>query len=184
VGHILESSPNGRATCRACGAKIAKGDRRFGERLPNPFDENGGEMTHWFHAVCAVYARPEAILDLLTAGGEIEDCERLAREARLGIDRRRVPRVRTAERAATGRATCRACREPIAKGEWRISLVYYEDGRFAPSGFIHARCAAAYLETTDIAERLAHFSPALAEPDLVDLMTTIRAAAGSGGGAR
>jgi hypothetical protein len=174
VGHILETSPNSRAKCRACGGKIAAGDRRFGERLPNPFDEKGGEMTHWFHAVCGAYGRPEPVLDLLASGVEVEDREHLEREARLGIDHRRVPRVRTAERAATGRATCRACRELILRGEWRIGLVYYEDGRFAPSGFIHARCAAAYLETTAIEARLAHFSPGLAEPDL-DLMTTIRA---------
>ena len=33
--------------CRGCGRPIARGELRFGERLPNAFAE--GEMTVWFH---------------------------------------------------------------------------------------------------------------------------------------
>ena len=32
-----------------------RGELRFGERLPNPFAE--GEMTVWFHPLCAAYKR-------------------------------------------------------------------------------------------------------------------------------
>ena len=49
--HVFEPAPTGRAKCRGCGRAIAKGELRFGERLPNPFAE--GEMTLWFHPLCA-----------------------------------------------------------------------------------------------------------------------------------
>ena len=31
MDHVLELAPSGRATCRTCGNKIAKGEVRFGE---------------------------------------------------------------------------------------------------------------------------------------------------------
>lgn len=172
--HLIELAPSGRATCRGCGEKIPAGILRFGERLPNPYAENDGEMTHWFHLACAAYRRPEAFLDaLVTATVPVPEVDRLNREAQAGITRRRLPRVSTASRAPSGRATCRACKEAIAKGTWRISLVYYEDGRFAPSGYIHAACAAAYFETTDILSRVRHFSPGLIDTDVEDLQAAI-----------
>jgi hypothetical protein len=73
--------------------------------------------------------------------------------------------VNTAERASSARATCRACRAPIEKGAWRLSLRYYEDGRFVPSGFVQLTCAAGYLETTAILPRLRHFTPGLSDSD-------------------
>jgi hypothetical protein len=158
MANVFELAPTGRAKCRGCGRPIAKGEIRFGERLPNPFGE--GEMTLWFHPLCAAYKRPDAILAVL---GEPEsagiDAPRLRQEAEKGLAHRRLPRLSGAEKASSGRASCRACREPIEKGTWRISLVFYSEGRFEPSGFIHVRCAGAYFETPDIVERLAHFSP-------------------------
>ncbi len=165
--HTIENASSGRATCRGCGEKIASGTQRFGERLPNPYADEGGEMTHWFHLPCAAYRRPEAFLaTLATAADPIGDRERLEREAHLGIAHRRLPRVSTAGRASSGRATCRACKQPIAKDTWRVALVFYEDGRFVPSGFIHAGCVAPYIETTDILDRVRHFSPALTDGDI------------------
>src|SRR5689334_17368286 len=149
--HIFELAPSARAKCRGCGLAIAKGEVRFGERLPNPFaDGEGVEMTHWFHVPCAAYRRPEPFLaSLPEATVEIADKDTLVREAELGVAHRRLPRVSTAERASTGRATCRHCKEPIAKDSWRIALVYYEEGRFTPSGFVHVACLPAYCETTN-----------------------------------
>jgi len=166
--HLLEIAPTGRATCRACGGKIAGKEWRFGERLPNPYaDEEGAEMTRWYHLACAAYRRPDALLETLPeAPPELPDRARLEAEAQLGVAHRRVPRVSTADHAATARATCRHCKEPIAKGAWRIALLYYEDGRVMPSGFVHASCASGYFETTAIMPRLAHFSPALTAEDL------------------
>jgi hypothetical protein len=154
---------------------------RFGERLPNPFGDEGGEMTHWYHVQCAAYRRPEAFLELVQSeeapGSEtIPDRERLVREATLGVEHRRVPRIAAAGRAPTGRATCRACKSLIEKGGWRIALVFYEEGRFSPGGFVHAACAASYFETSDILGRLKHFSPDISEEDLVELGSLIRPA--------
>jgi hypothetical protein len=81
-----------------------------------------------------------------------------------------------AGRAPTGRAQCRACRAPIEKGAWRIALVFYEEGRFAPSGFVHAGCTRAYLETTDVLSRVRRFSPELREDDLALLAAEVERA--------
>lgn len=172
--HLLEPATSGRSTCRGCGQKIASGVLRFGERLPNPFADDGGEMTHWFHLTCAAYRRPEALLEgLATAEPDtlsaIPDRESLQQEATLGAAHRRLPRVSTASLAPTGRATCRACKDKIDKDTWRIALVFYEEGRFVPSGYIHATCAASYLETTAYLSRIRHFSPELTEADLAAL---------------
>jgi hypothetical protein len=172
--HVLEKAPTGRAMCRGCGAKIASGEWRFGERLPNPYDEGGGDMTRWFHPACAAFKRPEAFVEMLAAAEPFDDRERLEHEAKLGLEHRRLPRINTAERASTGRATCRHCKEPIAKGEWRISLVYYEDGRFSPSGYLHPACVSAYFETTAIMPRVKHFSPALSESDLAEIEAAVK----------
>jgi hypothetical protein len=172
--HLIETAPSGRAKCRGCGGKIAAGDQRFGERLPNPFDDKGGEMTHWFHVVCAAFRRPDPFLEALATTTEtIAERETLEREAGLGVAHRRLPRVSTAERDPSGRAACRACREPIEKGSWRIALVYYEDGRFTPSGYVHLRCAASHLETTEIMPRVKRFSPALSEAELGEIASQI-----------
>lgn len=166
--HVMEKAASGRARCRGCDQKIAAGEWRFGERLPNPYAE--GEITLWFHPPCAAYKRPEPFLEVLPSAAElVDDHEFLEREAALGAAHRRVPRIDRAERAPSGRAKCRACHEAIGRDGWRIALVFYEEGRFAPSGFIHARCAAEYLETTEILPRLRHFSPTLTDEDLHEI---------------
>lgn len=168
--HTIEPAVSGRAKCRACGGKLPAGELRFGERVPNPFGDEGGETTHWYHVRCAAFTRPEAFLETLSAWtGPLPDREALAHEAAAGARHRRLPRVRAAERSPTGRAACRACREPIARGVWRIALAFYEDGRFAPSGYIHLTCAAEYLETSDLIPRLRHFSPALGEEEAQEI---------------
>ena len=176
--HVIERASSGRAKCRACGGKIASGDLRFGERLPNPFSEEGGEMTHWFHPWCAAYRRPEVLLATVNAEGValpegFTELESMKQQAQLGVAHHRVPRVNTAERASTGRAVCRACKQAIVKDTWRISLLYYEDGRFQPSGFVHVSCARAYFETDAIMPRLKHFSPELTDDDVKAIEATL-----------
>jgi hypothetical protein len=175
MAHIIERAPTGRSKCRGCDQRIAAGQQRFGERLPNPFADDGAEMTHWFHLTCAAFKRPEPLLEALAAAIDpIDDRETFEREAKLGVDHRRLPRVNTAERATTGRAACRSCKETIEKGAWRISLVFYEDGRFVPAGFIHVGCAQPYLETTDIMPRVKHFSAGLSEENLAEIQEALR----------
>jgi Poly(ADP-ribose) polymerase and DNA-Ligase Zn-finger region len=168
--HVIERASTGRALCRGCGAKIGRGEQRFGERLPNPYAEDDGEMTRWYHLACAAFKRPEPLLETLAATSDaIDDRAMLEHEARFGITHPRVPRVNTIERATTARAACRSCHEPIEKGAWRISLVYYEDGRFAPSGFLHVRCVQPYFETTEILPRLRRFTPALSDAEAAEI---------------
>lgn len=173
MAHVIEPASSGRAKCRGCGKRIEKGALRLGERLPNPFAE--GEMTLWFHLDCGACKRPGPFLEALDqTETPIEAADRLVEEARLGVDHRRLPRVDGAQRAPTGRARCRSCRETIGKGNWRIALVYFEDGRFQPSGFIHARCAREYFGTIELLGRVRHFSPELAEADVRELTGELR----------
>ena len=173
MAHVIEPASTGRAKCRGCGERIAAGELRFGESLPNPFAD--GETTHWFHPECAAFKRPEPFLETLEARTEpLQDSERLMAAAKEGIAHRRLPRVSGAERAPSGRAQCRSCHATIEKDAWRISLVFYEEGRFAPAGYIHVPCAQAYFETTDIIPRLKRFLPALTDEDVKALEAALK----------
>jgi hypothetical protein len=164
VTSIFEPAASGRSKCRGCGLPIARGELRFGERLPNPFAE--GEMTLWFHPACAAYKRPGPLLQALAETPEnVPDRERLECVARGCLAHRRLPRINGAERAPGGQARCRSCRAPIGRGSWRIRLVFYEEGQFAPSGFVHLECRKAYFETDDILEQLLHFSADLSDAE-------------------
>ncbi len=168
MAHIFEIAPSGRARCRGCGSAIVKEALRFGERLPNPFAE--GEITHWYHPVCAAYKRPEAFLEGATENPpEIEELERLREEAAKGVAHRRLPRLDGAQRAPTGRARCRSCKERIDKDLWRLPLVFYEEGRFQPSGFLHDTCCADYFETNDVIARVRHFAADLSEEEIAEV---------------
>lgn len=179
--HVFEMARTGRAKCRGCGQPIPAGSQRFGERVPNPFADEGAETTHWFHVPCGAFLRPESFLaGLAETTDAVPDRETLVQQAELGTRFRRLPRATRVERASTGRATCRACREPIEKGAWRIALLYYEDGRFSPSGFIHVTCAPAYLETTEVLPRLRHFSPDLGDAEAAEIESLLRSGSPTG----
>ena len=168
--HVFEPAASGRSKCRGCGRALQKGEIRFGERLANPFGE--GEMTLWFHPICGAYKRPESMLEALASAPQAPDREALERAANVSRAQARLSRIDGAEHAK-GNATCRSCREPIPRGEWRIRLVFYEQGQFSPSGFIHLRCRREYFETEDILEQLLHFSHALDEAARAELTAAL-----------
>lgn len=171
--HVFEKATSGRAKCRGCDLKIDKGELRFGEREPNIFGD--GEMTLWFHPACGAYKRPEPFLEALAETVEdLPDVDALRGAAEQGTEHRRLPRVNGASRAPTGRAKCRHCRELIEKDTWRIALVFFEEYRFQPSGFIHAGCASEYLGTRDIMKRVRHFSPELERAELDALKEALK----------
>lgn len=170
--HLFEEAPTGRSKCRGCAKPIAKGELRFGERLPNPFAE--GEMTHWFHPLCAAFKRPEPILESLESAPEAVR-EAIERAARASSVQPRLPRIDGAELAPGSQASCRQCREKIAKGGWRVRLVFHEEGVFSPSGYIHLGCRKAYFETDDILAQVLHFSPALDEAAVAGLKAALEA---------
>jgi hypothetical protein len=168
VLHVFEPASSGRSKCRGCGRVIERGELRFGERLPNPFAD--GEMTVWFHPLCAAYKRPEALLQTLDeTPAEVPDREALERAARSSLAHRRLPRIDGAERAPSAQASCRSCREPIARGNWRVRLVFYQEGRFTSGGFVHLDCRKGYFETEDILDHVLHFSTELSEVERAEL---------------
>jgi hypothetical protein len=164
MANVFEPAASGRAKCRGCGRTLAKGEWRFGERLPNPFGE--GEVTHWFHPACAAYKRPEAIMASLgDAPPELPERADLEVISATSVAAPRLTRIDGAERAPSGQARCRQCKEPIEKGAWRIRLVFHEEGTFSPGGFIHLRCRKTYFENADVLAPVLHFSPLLGDAD-------------------
>jgi hypothetical protein len=175
MAHVFEPAASGRSKCRGCGRALARGEVRFGERLPNPYAD--GEMTLWFHPLCAAYKRPAPLLEALSQSNDaVLDRAALEQAARASLAGDRLPRIDGAEHAK-GRATCRACRQPIPRGDWRIRLVMFEEGQFSPLGFIHLACANDYFGTADIVEPLLQFSPALSEADQKALRGALASAA-------
>src|SRR2546427_908224 len=167
--HLFERATTGRAKCRGCGRNIDKGELRFGERIPNPYAE--GETTLWFHPLCAAYKRPEPLVEpLAQAPGSGPAPEALERAARGASAHRRLPGIDGADRAPTSQAKCRSCHEPITRWAWRIRLVFYEEGRFNPAGFLHLACRVDYFESGDILAPLLHFSPDLSEEERAELV--------------
>jgi hypothetical protein len=165
--HVIEPATSGRSQCRACGRKIERGNLRFGERRENDFGE--GEMTLWFHPLCAAYKRPEPLLELLGSQSGAEDEARLRAIAQRSIEHERLPRLNGAERSPTGRANCRHCHRPIDKDTWRLMLSFFEEVRFNAGGFVHAHCAQDYFGTTDLLEQVRCFSADLAASDIDEL---------------
>jgi hypothetical protein len=172
--HVFEAATSGRSRCRGCARNIERGELRFGERIPNPFAE--GETTLWFHPLCAAYKRPEVLLQALgESGANVAGREALERAARASSSFRRLPRIDGAERAPSGQAKCRSCRAPIERGSWRIRIVYFEEGRFSPGGFVHLTCRGEYFENADVRAPLLHFSPNLDEAARAELEHALKA---------
>ena len=172
VPDSIQAAPTGRAKCKGCGQAIAKGELRFGETGPNSFGE--GEATSWFHVACAALMRPDKLLPVLEAASDEQPEQAwLLETARSGIEHHRLPRLLRVERASSGRAHCRSCRELIAKGDWRFALQMFEEGRPTPIGTIHVSCALAYFGTADVLERARRLTPDLSEADVVELQKAL-----------
>jgi hypothetical protein len=137
---------------------------RFGERLPSIFGE--GQATLWFHPLCAAYKRPQRFLEaLVETTGSVPDRKLLERAALRSVAHERLQRIDAAERSPSGQAKCRSCHLPIARGSWRIRVVFYEEGRLTPGGYVHLGCRKLYFETDEILDQVLHFSPALSGAD-------------------
>ena len=174
--HVFEIAPSGRSRCRGCAQSIARGVLRFGERLPNLFGE--GEMSLWFHPLCAAYKRPQSLLDGLASTTEpVPEREKLEAAARGSLAQRRLPRIDGAERAKSGQAKCRSCHELIERDSWRIRIAFYEEGRFFPGGYLHLACRQRYFETSDLLDHVLHFSQELGADERAELARAFDATA-------
>ncbi|MEM6733956.1 MAG: hypothetical protein AAF658_20505, partial [Myxococcota bacterium] len=82
--------------------------------MPNPFGD--GEATYWFHPWCAAARRPDVYLELEHVPEELDDRAQLEALAQVGKEHHRLARIARIERAPSGRARCRHCKELIEKG--------------------------------------------------------------------
>jgi len=170
---LIERATTGRAKCRVCGQAIAKGDARFGEALPSAYGE--GESMFWFHLSCAACARPESLRPVLVETSEpLPERGELEALTNEGVAQPRLCRLIRAERASSGRAKCRHCREPIAQGAWRLALHLFEEGRFNPIGTIHASCAVGYFGAEPSSLRLKLPGVQLDEQELAEVTREMR----------
>lgn len=173
MSDVIETAKSGRASCRGCGRSIARGELRFGESLPNAYAE--GESLFWFHLVCAACMRPGKFGPALEICSQpIPDSEWLRQAVSVGLAHERLPRLVRVERAPSGSAHCRECRELVDKGSWRLALQMFEEGRMQPIGTIHAECAEAYFGTNDILDRIKRLTEGLQPAELSEIEHLIR----------
>lgn len=171
----VEKASSGRAKCRGCGKKIAGGELRFGESVPNQFAD--GETTLWFHLECGAYRRPEKLAPVLRGLGaeptadtlSVDQQSSLLAIAETGEQHPRLARLCNVERAPSGRAKCRCCDALIEKGALRIGLEVFDDGRFSRIGFIHLACQAAYFGCPVEMNRTRRHIDALRPEDVAEL---------------
>lgn len=72
--HLIGVSPSGRASCKGCKEKIAKGELRFGEAARNAFSESGEASMRWYHLRCAAEKKPKLFGPTLAAyTGDVPD---------------------------------------------------------------------------------------------------------------
>jgi hypothetical protein len=195
---VFALATTGRAGCKACGEKIAKGELRLGEKLHNPYVD--ADTLYWFHAECAAYRRPESFMagvqalqapsvaaspaDGSSAASDQPAAETAPIEipaawlsiAQSGLAHYRLARVARLEVAPSGRAHCRHCKQPIAKAALRYALTIFQDGRFDPMGFIHFECDAAYFGVRVDLGRAERVATELS-PEQRDLVRTLLATA-------
>ena len=170
----ISLAPSARSKCRGCGQAIDKGLLRFGEADVNPFGE--GETQRWLHLECAALRRPDRFGPALEATQDVPEREKLAELVKSGLEHPRLVRIMRAEKAPSGRAHCRHCRETIEKGAFRVALEIWEDGRFSPMGSIHLTCAPSYFGTRKLMTRVERASPALSPTELATLRELVETA--------
>ncbi|HSC85771.1 MAG TPA: hypothetical protein VLC09_00800 [Polyangiaceae bacterium] len=163
MSSVIEPAPSGRARCRSCKGVLEKGALRFGAAVPNAF--GSGEARHWYHLDCGAERRPEAFLEALDAAAEPPPAaDELRRRAAIGIEHPRWTRVVKVERASSGRARCRHCKETVDKDQLRLVLEYIEDGMANAAGFVHPTCMREYAGTVEgLIERVERAGPLSAE---------------------
>jgi hypothetical protein len=160
---IIESAPTGRAGCRGCTLKIAKGEARFGKRFDNPYGE--GEATHWYHLACGAEAEPDRV-EAALADADVPLPSGLDDWLDAGRKNSGLAQTYFAERATSGRARCQHCRKKIDNGALRVVIAPGGEGpSVIRKAFLHLDCAPDFAGTYGLTERLVRTSVALPESD-------------------
>lgn len=162
---VIEPASSGRATCRGCREKIAKGELRFGERLPSNFGD--GDQTFWFHLACAAERRPVKVAAALTAfEGEVPGRAELEPIVDAGVKNPGLATILRAERAPTGRASCQVCREKIDKDALRVAFERDNEGTMPTAAYVHLACAPKLVAPAGLAGKLRRTSKELSPEEL------------------
>ncbi len=155
--HRIELSLSGRASCRSCGTKIAKGILRLGEAYPSEFSSDGFAI-RWHHLECAAKKIPAVLREALKSyDGEVPEraeLDAILNAASSASGKKKAKKkgsgeLPTADLAPTGRAKCIQCGEAIAKGSVRVAVEREIDtGTFTTkgAGYLHPQCAEAWAE--------------------------------------
>lgn len=145
--HIIEPAKSGRAACRKCRKKIAKGELRLGVEIEGDY----GVSYQWYHLECGAEAQAKNLQSALEGyEGDVPDREKL--DELIEKNKNKKPRggkktFPYAEIAPSGRSGCLQCEDKIPKGEIRVAVeMEIDTGSFTTMGarYLHARCAAEF----------------------------------------
>lgn len=149
MAHSIQVSPSGRAACRSCKDKIAKGELRFGEEIPSQFGSSG-VTTVWHHIKCAAGAKGDLVGPVLDAyADEVPDRDELQALIKGSAGSKKAGALPNADLAPTGRAKCILCDDAIEKGSVRVAVEReIETGSFTTkgAGYLHPVCVESWAE--------------------------------------
>lgn len=135
--NVIEEAKSGRAACRGCKEKIAKGELRYGD-----FDETW-ESYKWYHLACGAAFNPSGFSEAVGAfEGEIPDLDAVLEAAKKAGRKNTFPR---AEVAPSGRSSCMQCEDKIDKGALRVVVEREIEGFGKRPGYLHPGCAAEFV---------------------------------------
>jgi len=168
--YVIEGARSSRSRCKTCRRTIEKGTLRIGMLIEGPY----GEGYLWHHLRCAARRRIEQVEEAYSLEAwnqakelpkKIPPLDELRRQAEETAERRVKRReLPYAELDPSGRARCKHCGEPMAKGAIRVVLGReVEFGGQVRTGpiHVHPRCVAAALRAADSATRSDGFAEAL-----------------------
>lgn len=168
--YVIEGARSNRSKCKSCRRKIDSGTLRIGVLIEGPY----GVGYLWHHLRCAARRRFEQVeeaygLEAWKFAKEppaklppLDELRKLVDEAEQRREaKRELPYV---EIDPSGRAKCKHCGEPLAKGELRVvvgrNVEFGGQVRTGPIQ-VHPRCVAAALDAEDSATEVAGFAAAL-----------------------
>ncbi|MCH9688906.1 MAG: hypothetical protein K0V04_46160 [Deltaproteobacteria bacterium] len=163
----IEIAKSGRAACRVCGKKIAKGEHRLGIEYESEY----GTSYRWHHLSCAAERLPNELRpaldewtdelpqrqELLTTMEGVDSPDASSD----GVD---YPDYPSASLAPSARARCTECGESIGKGDVRVEIeheVEVNDSRRTVTGYLHPACTPQWArdnwtEAVSFADTLRH----------------------------